>query len=255
MRYIFFLIASVYLFNASAQDFEKGKTSYFYYEGIKSKKFDKYSVKASKPSAGAFYKKNSIKLGFLEALYGKGIIYYERSITSSFAVELGLGVTYTSILGRVNGYMGSPGSVEVETKTGGISVYPLGIFGIDNERKRKLGMQFTLMPKYYFKGEGQKGFYLAAGMTFARHNFLYTAYNNLTWEESTHKEYAKELGFGGGLGWAGRMNNCVIDAGIQIFYSKLSQETYVQQLDRLTSFSTSLPQLAYYVKIGGLFGK
>lgn len=240
-----FLTSLIYLAILSistlfAQDFQSNNSSYIHYEGIPSKEFDGiYKKSGTSKSKGGSYtsSKNSIKIGGLEAFFGRPGVFYERVLAPWISVELGVGINFkSSLLG--NSYNGNFfRNQEVSN-----------LYSFD----RGIGYQWSILPKIYTGKSAQKGFYIALGVQQSVLNIKGEIYKQFS-DPDIYKVKSKEFGVGGGLGAQMFVSNIILDYNVLFFYNTINQNPLNSKSQSYNLKGNAL-QITYSVKIGGFWG-
>lgn len=258
-----FLLTLLSVTSIAAQDYEKDESSYMYYEGTPSKAFESLYGKTSsgkssyKGGSSRLYGPNVIKIGAVETVQGRPTLYYERAVTKSISIEVGIGVNFKPFLGfNDNGNLGNGSSNDIEVSEGiyeNVSLFGLYSKNYDNI-KRNLGFHYYITPKIYTNGRAPKGFYFSPGIAHTFTNFDIT--HSKGQSTFVQKETSKEFGVGIGIGSQFVISSTVVlDCNVMFYYNMITQERYIDDIQEMLTVKGKVPQLMYSIKIGGLWGK
>jgi hypothetical protein len=195
----------------------------FAQETIRFTKDEPTKSKSTKKKKGSS-EQNIIKIAPLAFIGGNFPVFYERSITSTFAMQVGLGITsknyiYDALSEASDNSGGIYGAETILWKDGTIDTYNDESYGSAIfKRKSKLGYFISLEPKIYFEDEGLEGSFISFNFNTARYNnTVPTVKNGLPYSSSptltgtTYNGYYK-------------ITNFLVNWGSQTLYDHISLE-------------------------------
>jgi hypothetical protein len=137
-------------------------------------KSDKNKTSKSKKKGSS--ELNIIKIAPFSFIGGNFPVFYEKSLTTTFAIQLGLGFTSKNyLLDALNEVSENSsniyGSQTILWKDGTIDNYNDESFNSSVfKRKAKLGYFFSVEPKIYFEDEGLEGSFISFNLNSAKYN-------------------------------------------------------------------------------------
>ncbi len=170
---------------------------------------------------------NIIKIAPLSFIGGNLPIYYERSITPTFALQVGVGITMKNYINNIlsekdnggNGGNNYPSKV-INWQDGTLNTYSdqSDNTNLELNRKSKTGYLFAIEPKIYFENEGLEGTFISFAFNTAKYNNTVnkiktgtSTSSNAVLTSSTFEGYEK-------------VSNFLVNYGNQTLYDHISLE-------------------------------
>jgi hypothetical protein len=213
------LILSVSIFTFLTTSLLAQETVYF--------KKDSGKSSSSKKKEKSSSELNIIKIAPLSFIGGNLPIFYERSITPTFAIQVGVGITMKNYINDALKEAGNGGnsgssypSQTIVWQDGTINTYSDDSYdkSIDNKRKSTTGYFFAIEPKIYFENEGLEGGFISF-------TFNTGKYNNTVGTIKTGTTTSSIPTLNGGT-FAGydKITNLLVNYGSQTLYDHISLE-------------------------------
>ncbi len=213
---------------------------------------------------------NTIKVNFIDPLCGKYALYYERELSPTFSLEVGLGITGRNYIGNIIN------KIVHENASQNSSAFSDETDLEDDDydyktRETNIGIYVGLMPKFYFNNQyGLDGSYLGFNLQYIKYKT--TAYSinpvditlsNITFinNENNINESEVNLNLGGVFGkqliFSSLDMDFFIATGLKIYSAKkrdLGFMDYTSSIVTMSEKPRKITRFTFYLEAGVKFG-
>jgi hypothetical protein len=182
---------------------------------------------------------NAVKFGVFDAVYGSYSLFYERALNKHFAMEAGLGATYSDRLLDI-----TPDGIDI-----------IRNYSFSNTRDYftfKYGTAFSLQVKYYLS-EVFEEFYFSGGLNYRKYDwdFFPNGDRGITMRKT------ESLRFSGpqvnvGYAWI-YDSGFFLDGNLGVSFSNYETILYDAPNDRLVTDTYTKPEIRIGLKVGFIF--